>query len=83
MIIKIGEQFYDSQTVPMAILLSTKDKANIAKLPGGQDVYISCPATSDLNEIIKWSKRGWQGSHTLIAGEGSKILVPSQGGGWR
>ncbi|MGG1650532.1 hypothetical protein ABHN03_25285 [Paenibacillus sp. NRS-1775] len=55
MIVKIGEQFFDSYDEPILLVLNKDEKSLISNM-GEQKVYSSFPPDCDPEEISKWMK---------------------------
>ncbi|MGG1671529.1 hypothetical protein ACIFOE_12920 [Paenibacillus sp. NRS-1783] len=55
MIVKIGEQFFDSYDEPILLILNKNEKALIGDM-GEQKVYCSFPTDCEPEEIAKWMK---------------------------
>jgi hypothetical protein len=52
MIVKIGETFFDSEDMPIMVVLSDKDKENIANMPPDLFRYCSFPEGTD-TDLVK------------------------------
>jgi len=74
--VKIGDKIISSQDGPIAIMLNTKEKNLISKLPAGQDVFVSCPVSEkDISKIREWAEDGWD-VNAVEFGAGSKLILP-------
>ena len=56
--VKIGDKIYDAEDVPVMVILSTKDKKNIATMPAGNSKYCSFPSTMPSETVSAWMKEG-------------------------
>jgi len=51
-----GDRVYDSETLPIMIVLSEADKKNIANMDPGTTKYCSFPDGCDTHVIKEWMK---------------------------
>lgn len=78
MMIKIGDQTFDSQVDPVAILLDTAAKEVISKMPPGHSIFMSVPADMGQEKGWEWYNREpFQDAGRKIMGPGSRILLPA------
>lgn len=52
--IKVGTKIYDGDEEPVMVILSDKDKCNIANMPADKTQYCSFPVDANVDEITKW-----------------------------
>lgn len=52
--IKVGKDWYDSKDIPIMIVLSDRDKENIASMPKDAYKYASFPENMSISDIKKW-----------------------------
>jgi len=52
--VKIGDKTYDSNNEPIMIILSKRDKSNIANMIDSANKYCSYPDWMDREDIRKW-----------------------------
>ena len=53
MLVKIGDQVYDSNVIPMLLILSDKDKCNIAHMHPDATRYLSYPKSMSSESAVK------------------------------
>lgn len=52
--IKVGDKTYDSEETPVMVILSGKDKHNIANMHPGSHKYCAYPHGSNPGDIKAW-----------------------------
>jgi translation elongation factor P/translation initiation factor 5A len=54
MLIKIGNKLYDPNIQPVMVILTDKDKENIALMDSEAHKYCAYPEGMNAEEILKW-----------------------------
>lgn len=54
MMVKVGNKIYDSQDMPLMVILDEEEKAMIADMIGGDDRFCSYPSHMDEMQIENW-----------------------------
>lgn len=74
---------FNSKDVPIAVLMTDKDREAIDKMPAEERMILSCPISSmaggEASEIWRWAYNDWQGA-TLVSNQ-SVPLVGSENRG--
>jgi hypothetical protein len=55
--VKVGSKIYDGNDQPVMVILSKKDKFNIAHMPPRVRCYCSFPDGMDAKKVLQWMKR--------------------------
>ena len=57
--VKIGDTVYNGDDVRIMVILTDKDKENIARMEPECDKYCEFPQTDDEQEVARWMSDVW------------------------
>jgi Ca2+-binding RTX toxin-like protein len=75
--VKIGDRIYDGNDEPVMVILSDKDKENIANMLPEYDKYCAYPQEMSQEEILVWM--GDEENDTITGGSGNDSVFGGSG----